>query len=133
MRYAIIDGGLVANVALADAEFAEAQGWTACPGEVGPGWSFAGGVFTPPAPPAPTVPQTVTMRQAQLALLAAGHFAAVETLIASMPSPQREAAQIEWRRASECRRDSPLVAAIGGALGLDEEAKDALFINAAAL
>lgn len=80
-------------------------------------------------PPAPIVPEAVTMR---LALLAAGHLAAVDTLIDALPSPQREAAQIEWEYAADVRRDSPLVVAIGAALGLDDAAKDALFIDAAA-
>lgn len=83
-------------------------------------------------PPAPLVPEAVTMRQARLALFAAGHLPAVDTLIAALPSPQREAAQIEWEYAADVRRDSPLVVAIGAALGLNDAAKDALFIDAAA-
>ncbi len=82
-------------------------------------------------PPAPAVPEAVSMRQARLALLAAGQLSAVDTVIASLPSPQREAAEIEWEYAVEVRRDSPLVAAIGAALNLDDAAKDALFIDAA--
>jgi hypothetical protein len=61
-RYAIIENGLVANVVVADAEFAAQNGWIACP-DAGPGWTYADGVFTAPVvvapepiptPPAPT-------------------------------------------------------------------------------
>ena len=47
MRYAIIKNGVVDNVVLADAEFANAEGWVECP-EAGPGWTYANGVFTRP-------------------------------------------------------------------------------------
>lgn len=134
MRFAIILDGRVDNVALADdPDFAAALGWVACGEHVGPGWSYDGVAFTPPvaASSGPEVVVAVTMRQARLALLASGHLAAVDALIASLPSPQREAAVIEWEYASEVRRDSPLVGAIGAARGLDEAAKDALFLDAA--
>jgi len=49
-RYAIIEDGLVTNVALADAEFAAEQGWLAAPDDVGPGWSYDGKTFTKPDP-----------------------------------------------------------------------------------
>jgi hypothetical protein len=53
MRYAIIENGVVTNVAESDAEFAAAQGWVACPDEVGIGWAFDG-VNTSPPPERPT-------------------------------------------------------------------------------
>lgn len=134
MRYAIIENGLVANVALADdADFAAEQGWTACPDQVGPGWMFGGGNFTPPPPPAPIVPEVVTRRQAKRALLDAGLLHLVDAAIAAMPSPQRERAKIDWDEATEFRRDSPLVAFLGAALGLDAQQIDGLFIAAAAI
>lgn len=81
----------------------------------------------------PVVPQSVTMRQARLALLAAGKLAAVEAAIASLPSPQKEAAQIEWEFSSVVDRNRPLVQTLGPALGLSEAELDALFIQAAQL
>lgn len=61
MRYAIIEGGVVANVALAeDPAFPEEQGWIACPDEVGPGWTFDGQEFAAPAPnPIPPSPALI--------------------------------------------------------------------------
>jgi hypothetical protein len=60
-RYAIIAGGVVQNVALAEPAFAAEQGWVEAPPSVGPGWGYAGGVFTPPEP---TPPDLETFRVA---------------------------------------------------------------------
>jgi hypothetical protein len=84
-------------------------------------------------PATPPVPQTVTMRQARLALLAAGKLAAVATAIAALPSPQKEAAQIEWEFSSAVDRERPFVLLLGAALGLSSAQLDQLFITAAAL
>ena len=87
----------------------------------------------PPPPPPPAVPSSVTMRQARLALLAAGKLAAVAPAIAAMPSPAKEQAQIEWEYSITVERQRPFVLALGPALGLDAAALDALFIAAAKL
>jgi hypothetical protein len=76
----------------------------------------------------PPVPELVDMAQARLALLHGGITASdVDALIAQMPSPQREAAQIEWEYRPTVRRDSPLVTALGPLLGLTDEQVDDLF------
>ena len=79
------------------------------------------------------VPPAVTMRQARLALLGAGLLASVDAAIDGLPSPQKEAARIEWEYATEVQRSSGLVPMMGAALGLDDAALDALFTEAAAL
>ena len=79
------------------------------------------------------VPPAVTMRQARLALLGAGLLSSVDAAIDSLPSPQKEAARIEWEYATEVQRSSGLVPMMGVALGLDDAALDTLFIEAAAL
>jgi len=86
----------------------------------------------PPAVPA-QVPTQVTMRQAHLALLAAGKLSAVNTAIAGLPLSQKDAAQIEWEFSSTVERTSPLMGLLGPALELDEAGLDALFAAAAAL
>ena len=86
-----------------------------------------------PEPAPPAVPPSVTMRQARLALLGAGLLASVDAAIDSLPSPQKEAARIEWEYATEVQRSSGLVPMMAAALGLDDAALDALFIEAAAL
>ena len=79
------------------------------------------------------VPPEVTMRQARLALLAAGKLAGVDAAIASMPEPQKTAAQIEWEYGNALQRSNPFVAQLGAALGLDDAAIDAMFVEAAKL
>ncbi len=73
------------------------------------------------------VPSSVTMRQARLALLGAGLLASVDAAIDSLPSPQKEAARIEWEYATEVQRSSGLVPMMVVALGLDDAVLDALF------
>lgn len=57
MRHAIIESGVVTNVVLADEQFAAEQGWTAAPDDVGPGWLYVNGGFSPPASPVKTLEQ----------------------------------------------------------------------------
>ena len=131
-RFAIIDAGRVINHAEADSDFADSQGWiAAADSRIGDSWD--GEVFTPAPPAPPAVPSAVTMRQARLALLGAGLLAGVDAAIDSLPSLQKEAARIEWEYATEVQRSSGLVPMMAVALGLDDAALDALFIEAAAL
>jgi hypothetical protein len=72
-RYAIIENGVVANVVVADAEFASQNGWVECP-DAGPDWKYDGSTFTEPDPiPAPEPAPAPTKEQlmAQLAALSA--------------------------------------------------------------
>ncbi len=84
-------------------------------------------------PPPPPVPQEVTMRQAKLALLHAGHLATVTQAIAAMPGVEGEAARIEWEYSSVMQRNKPFVEGIGSAVGLTSEQIDQLFIAAAGI
>lgn len=79
------------------------------------------------------VPAAVTMRQARLALLAAGNLSGVEAAIEALPSPQREAARIEWEYSQEVQRRNGFVEQLAPALGLDDAQLDALFTQAATL
>ena len=76
---------------------------------------------------------TVSMRQARLALLQAGKLADVDTAIAALPSPSKEAAQIEWEYATEVKRTSSLVQSLTPALGLSDVEMDGMFKLAATL
>ena len=78
-----------------------------------------------------SVPKEVTMRQARLALLAAGKLAGVDAAIASMPEPQKTAASIEWEYGNALQRSNPFVSQLGAALGIDSAGIDALFVEAA--
>jgi hypothetical protein len=79
------------------------------------------------------VPQSVTMRQARLALLQAGLLSSVDAAIDGLPEPDRSAAKIEWEYAAVVQRASGLVPAMGAALGMTEAQIDDLFILAATL
>lgn len=99
-------------------------------------WDFENStwVFTPNPeeflPEKPYVPRQVTMRQARLALLGAGKLSAVAAAIATLPSPTKEAVEIEWEYSQTVERERPFVAMLGAALGLDEQKLDDLFILA---
>ena len=88
--------------------------------------------YTPEQEPE-AIPTEVTMRQARLALLAAGKLAGVDAAIASMPEPHKTAASIEWEYSSALQRSNQFVSQLGAALGLDDAAIDALFVEAAKL
>ena len=94
---------------------------------------FDGDVIRVMPPEPPQVPQEVTMRQARLALHAAGKLSAVNAAINALPDPPKTAALIEWEYSNAVRRDSQFVALLGPALGLDAAGLDALFIAAAKL
>jgi len=83
--------------------------------------------------PSPGVPQSVTMRQARLALHAAGLLTLVDAAIASMPEPDKTAAQITWEFAQTVDRQFGMVPQLAAALGMTETQIDDLFIAAAKL
>lgn len=92
---------------------------------------FASGAWLVEAVPVPTVvvPQSVTMRQARLQLLAIGKLTDVETAVAGMGAE----AQIAWDYSSMVGRNHALVAPMQALLGYTEAQMDELFIAAAAL
>ena len=63
--YAIITDGIVTNTIVADAEFAASIGAVLAQG-ASIGWTYAGGVFTAPAAPMPTVAEYTAAIQAML-------------------------------------------------------------------
>jgi hypothetical protein len=82
------------------------------------------------------VPQEVTMRQAQLALLGAGLLDTVEAAIAQMLASgtvEGKAAHITWTKSATVRRDNTLIATMQAQLGLTSEQVDNLFVTAAGL
>ena len=89
--------------------------------------------YVPPEPEPPYVPASVTMRQARLALLGVGLLDDIEAAIAALPSPQKEAARIEWEYSQEVQRHNGFVSVLAPMLGMTPEQTDALFIGAAQL
>jgi len=84
--------------------------------------------ITPAGPP-----KSVTMRQARLALHAAGLLGGVDAAIAALPEPTKTQAQIEWEYSNEVQRSNGIVAQLRPVLGLSDAQLDALFISAAAI
>lgn len=96
-------------------------------------WLDLGNTPEPADVPPLIIPQTVTMRQARLALLQAGLLVTVNAAVAGMPGAAGEAARIEWEYSQEVRRDKVLVLALAPVLGLSDAQLDALFVAAAGL
>lgn len=90
-------------------------------------------IYIDPSLEQKVIPSFVSMRQARLALLQQGLLSQVQTAIASLPSPQKEAAEIEWEYATEVRRDSSLVKNLSVGLSLTEQQLDELFTLASTL
>lgn len=80
-------------------------------------------------PPPPAVPQSITPRQARLALLGAGLLSSVDAAV----SAADEATRIAWDYATQIDRDNPIIAAMAGQLVMTAAQVDDLFRNAAAL
>jgi hypothetical protein len=90
-------------------------------------WLAAGNVPNPYIPPASPVPTQVTMRQARLALNAAGLLSAVQAAV----DAGDEATKINWEYASAVDRNDALVTTLAPAIGLTSAQLDALFTQAA--
>ena len=134
MQYAIIENNTVVNVA--EADVALAGNWVplADGARIGDLWDGEAFVPAPPAPPhPPVVPPSVTMRQARLALLGAGLLDDIDAAINALPSPQKEAARIEWEYSQDVQRHNGFVSVLAPLLGLTEAQTDALFLVAEGL
>jgi hypothetical protein len=136
MIYAVIDAGAVSNVISADAAFISTLRQENLTTEyvevsqemrVGIGHLWDGNVFTATAPPSPTVPLTVTMRQARLALLQSGHYTAVVDYINGMTGDAGIAARVTWEYSTTVERYMPLTIQLKGILGLTDLETDALY------
>jgi hypothetical protein len=77
-----------------------------------------------------TVPETVTMRQARLALQQQGLLVTVDATIATIEGSEGDAARIEWEYASEVNRNSPLVQSLVVGLAWTEQQLLDLFLLA---
>lgn len=135
--WARIENGTVAEITDLDpvGRFHPSLEWAQFDGRtnVSTGWLYDGSQFAAP-PEAPlSVPQSVSMRQARLAMLGAGILDDVETAIAAMEGNEGRAARIDWEYALDVRREWPLINALGSQLGLTGQQIDELFIAAAAV
>lgn len=79
----------------------------------------------------PPVPVSVSKLQAIEALAQAGYLDTVEAIMSAPETPEKM--KRAWKHANDFLRDSATVAALAGALGLDDKALDALFVTAAGI
>lgn len=82
------------------------------------------------APPAPAVPQEVSRFQARAALMQAGLLAQADAVVAASGNALL---QLAWTDAVSFKRNSPGIAQLAPALGLDDAALDQLFTTAAGI
>lgn len=82
----------------------------------------------------PPVPVAVDMRQAELKLHSEPHDEGTRLdAVSAFVATQDPFVQIEWRRASELRRDHPMVGIMGFFFGMDSSDLDQWFREAAAI
>jgi hypothetical protein len=112
---------------------AEPLVWVTCPSEVTTEWTYDGFVFTAPVPPPVVIPDTVSMRQARLALFQQGKLSLIQPLIDAMSDPAKTTTQISWDYATVVNRDDDLVVQLSAAMGLTSADLDTLFTLAATL
>lgn len=133
MKLAQIEDGIVANVIEVDPAHIPdwAAGWPDAQ-DAGPGWTWDGEGYAPPAEPAPEtkpVPPAISRFQARAALLQVGLLSAVEQAVSQADPLVR----LAWAEAIEWRRDSAALNSIAAAIGLTEAEMDDLFRAAAAI
>lgn len=109
-------------IPIASADYAEVRAWL-----------DAGNQLAPAEPLLASIPTTVTMRQARLALLQSGLLATVNNAVATMLGAEGDAARIEWEFSSMVERNRPLVQSLSASLGLTSAQLDDLFVLAATL
>lgn len=83
--------------------------------------------------PPQAVPEKVTMRQAQEALLEDGSLDLVNATIDAMTGLEGRRAQIQWTKSQDVYRNWPLVIQLGPVIGKTPEQLDQLFIKASGL
>lgn len=81
----------------------------------------------------PQVPQTITLWSFRAMLTVLGLVNAAESLMNSLPEPEKTVANIQWNYGNFIDRDHPLINTLGTQLGLTTEQIDNIFIEAAKL
>lgn len=78
-------------------------------------------------------PQSVTPRQAKLALASAGVYDDILNVLETLPEPQKTFSKIEWDYATEFKRSHMLVHQMKQAMNWTDEFVDELFVTASTL
>lgn len=135
--YADIQNGVVANLIMADPDYALSKSLVLVPPNIRPslGWVFNNGIFVEPEPPQPppaVVPQSVMRGQFKRVLILSDiPTASVQAVIDAIPDiVKRSLLQIEWDDSPMFVRDSPFIIMLATAVGLSSAQLDDLFIQA---
>lgn len=132
MTYLSLDGLIRAETDPAVIATLLRKGWQELPPQPSPSAMWDGSAWV--VPPL-EVPPAISPRQARLWLVRNGITPAqVDAVIASIPDAMtRQTVQIDWEYGLEVQRASPFVSQLGTALGLDADALDDAFREAATL
>lgn len=133
MKYAYNNNGVLQDVVMTHPSIIFQEGYAKqfieVPDDSQNGWLWDGVAVKPPEVLIESKILSVEMRQARLALLAAGLLDDVEQVIAGAG----RAAQIELEYAQTVQRNHPVIAVVQASQGLSDAEIDALFVSAAAL
>lgn len=145
-KFALVQGGVVENIIVADEDFARTlraqyervealEPWEATGLSVSPGWRWHPVLGPkPPVDSGPDVPQVLTRAQAIGALILAGLDEAVDAAIDAIEDPtQRKLVRNDWTNRLTFERDNPTLLALAKGLGLSSLQLDNLFIQGKAL
>ena len=76
------------------------------------------------------VPEKITARQLRSSLILAGiNLSLIDSIIATLPQPQRDLAQVDWEYSTNFYRNNSMINQIAGALKLTSEQVDNIFIQ----
>jgi hypothetical protein len=95
--YAIIEDGVVVNIAIAEEDFAAEQGWVFLPFGVGIDWLYDGAAFSPPLGVVPTLAQLSDLRAAAYRAEADPLFFKAQRGEATLEEWQAKVAEIKAR------------------------------------
>ncbi|CAB5220443.1 hypothetical protein UFOVP233_77 [uncultured Caudovirales phage] len=146
-RYAIIEGGIVINIAMAGLEVATEQGWVLIPDDAAIGWTYDGSSFFAPPSPLSSVPASISFAQLLTGLVAEQWISDAEgrawlkgtlpqallDLIDTLPAESQFGAVARATAPSEVLRLDPLVELLGAAQGKSAQEVDTFFQSCANL
>lgn len=107
--------------------------WVDCEDNISAEYIHYNNTFINPNELTPRAPETVSMRQARLALHRLNLLDDVSNLILSLPEPQKTEAKIDWEYSQEVNRNYTIVKTIANGLKLTEQELDDLFLLASSL
>lgn len=138
MHFALIKNNKVENIIVADEAFVNSlQGCDSIVNvdgvEAGIGWEYINNKFNRPVTTEVNIKvDSISMKQLRLGLLKVGKFALVPSVIANLPSPDKEEVEIRWQYDTQVYRDG-FINKLAPGLSMSPADIDALFIESSVL